>query len=101
MAMITASITLSLLPTFVLCEGLIVGPSIVEIAQGFNDVFPHENFNRNVSVPMWDTSLLGGKDKYMVQEDLDAIANASFIAYDPEFYKVRFKLIITFEQILC
>ncbi|CAG8003253.1 unnamed protein product [Penicillium salamii] len=96
MVVITACAFLSLFPTIALCKGLIVGPSVVEITQGYNNVFPYENFNRNVTVPTWDTSLLNGGDKSVIQEDLDAIANATFIVYDSEFYKVRIHRLIAF-----
>lgn len=76
------------LPAIAVCGGLIVGPSVVEITKEYNDVFPYANFNRNVTVPMWDTDLLSGKNEVEVQESLDTIANASFLVYDSEFYKV-------------
>lgn len=88
MALFT-TVSLFLFPTIVFSTGLIVGPSVVEVTQQFNDVFPYENFNRNVTVPMWETSLLSGKNKSMVQKDLEAIANASFVVYDSDFYNVR------------
>ncbi|KAL4894300.1 hypothetical protein BDV59DRAFT_207308 [Aspergillus ambiguus] len=88
MGLLTTRALLSLLPTVAHCKGLIGGPSVVEVTKEFNDVFPCENFNRNVTVPMWDTNLLSGKNKPAVQKDLDIIANASFIVYDSEFYKL-------------
>ncbi|KAJ5687510.1 hypothetical protein N7536_010129 [Penicillium majusculum] len=88
MTLITAGAVLSLFPTISLCKDLIVGPSVVEITKKFNDVFPYDNFNRNVTVPMWGTNLLNGKDKSASQEVLDTIANASFIVYDSEFYEL-------------
>lgn len=93
MTLITAGAVLSLFPTISLCKDLIVGPSVVEITKKFNDVFPYDNFNRNVTVPMWGTNLLNGKDKSASQEVLDTIANASFIVYDSEFYEVHIYLI--------
>ncbi|KAJ6077056.1 hypothetical protein N7499_009037 [Penicillium canescens] len=78
----------TLLPTITLAQGLIGGPSVVEITKNFNDVFPYENFNRNVTVPMWDTDLLKGNDKSRIREDLATIGNASFLIYDPAFYKL-------------
>ena len=89
MALITTGAVLSLFPTIALCKDLIVGPSVVEITKKFNDVFPYDNFNRNVTVPMWDTGLLNGRNKSASQEVLDTIANASFIVHDSEFYDVR------------
>jgi hypothetical protein len=93
MAPSTRGALFSLLPALALGKDLIVGPSVVEVTKGFNDVFPYENFNRNVSVPMWQTQLLkgnvNGNDKSEIKEDLTTIANASFIVYDPAFYKVR------------
>lgn len=77
------------LPTIAVCKGLIVGPSVVEVTKEYNDVFPYENFNRNITVPMWDTELLSEKNEVEFQESLDTIANASFLVYDAEFYKVR------------
>lgn len=71
-----------------LSQPFIVGPSVVEITKDWNNVLPFENFNRNVSVPMWDTSLLQGNVSAW-NAQLDVIANASFIAYQPSFYQVR------------
>lgn len=88
MALFT-TVLFSLFPTIVFSSGLIVGHSVVEVTQSFNDVFPYENFNRNVTVPMWDTSLLNGKNMSAAQKDLETIANASFIVYDSAFYNVR------------
>ncbi|KAE8312256.1 hypothetical protein BDV41DRAFT_577879 [Aspergillus transmontanensis] len=87
MALFT-TVFISLFPTIVFSSGLIVGHSVVEVTQSFNDVFPYENFNRNVTVPMWDTSLLNGKNKSAAQKGLETIANASFIVYDSDFYNL-------------
>lgn len=68
-------------------QGLQIGPSIVEVSSSFNSLYPFPNFNRNVSVPGWETSLLNGTDAGVV-EDLEYLANASFISYNPDFYQV-------------
>lgn len=79
MALIVASIKAT--------QGIEIGPSIVEVSSSFNSLFPFHNFNRNVSVPSWETSLLNGTNAGVL-EDLDYLANTSFIAYEPDFYKV-------------
>jgi gluconolactonase len=62
-----------------------VGPSIVEVPKHWHDVFPAVNFNRDVSTPIWNVSLPNGTDPGL-QHDLDAIRNASFVAYNDKFY---------------
>ncbi|KAL3480562.1 hypothetical protein BJX99DRAFT_266465 [Aspergillus californicus] len=71
-----------------ICQGLILGPSIVQVTKEFNDVFPYTNFNRNVTVPTWDTHLLPPNANAEVNEDLETIANASFVVYDESFYQL-------------
>ena len=61
-----------------LAADLLVGPSIVKIPQSWNDVFPASNFNRNVSVPLWQMTLISGA-RSATPEDLQDIANASFV----------------------
>ncbi|KAL4881366.1 hypothetical protein BJY04DRAFT_218188 [Aspergillus karnatakaensis] len=77
------------LPAAALSQGLTAGPSVVHISKEWNDVFPYKNFNRNVTVPVWETSLLpSAPPSSEISEDLEIIANASFIAYDDSFYKL-------------
>ncbi|KPI37663.1 Gluconolactonase [Cyphellophora attinorum] len=68
-------------------QGLKIGPSIVEVSPDFNSVFPFNNFNRNVSVASWQTNLLNGTSAE-VNEDLEFLANATFITYDESFYEL-------------
>ncbi|KAL4949478.1 hypothetical protein BDW69DRAFT_198069 [Aspergillus filifer] len=70
-------------------QRIVGGPSAVKISKEWNDVFPYSNFNRNVTVPAWETELLPDiGDHSQVKEDLDMIANASFIVYDDAFYEL-------------
>lgn len=78
---------LALIAILQVTHGIQVGPSIVEVSPDFNSLFPFQNFNRNVSVPSWETSLLNGTNA-RVLEDLDYLANTSFIVYSPDFYEV-------------
>jgi hypothetical protein len=81
--------SLLLFPALVLGRGLLVGPDVVKISKEWNDVFPYRNFNRNVTVPFWETGLLPNPAYSELEEDLETIGNASFVVYDDAFYKVR------------
>lgn len=83
-----------------LSQPFVVGPSVVEISKYWNNVLPYKNFNRNVSVPMWDTSLLQGNASAF-QAQLEVLANASFIAYQPSFYQVRLNSHINHLVLVC
>ncbi|KAL2784100.1 hypothetical protein BJX66DRAFT_330197 [Aspergillus keveii] len=80
--------SLLLFPALVLGRGLLVGPDVVKISKEWNDVFPYRNFNRNVTVPFWETGLLPDPAYSELEEDLETIGNASFVVYDDAFYKL-------------
>ncbi|KAL2802938.1 hypothetical protein BJX63DRAFT_440493 [Aspergillus granulosus] len=80
-------LTLLFFPALALCRGILVGPSVVKITKEWNDVFPYRNFNRNVTVPFWETGLLPDPVYSELEEDLETIANASCVVYDDAFYK--------------
>ncbi|KAL4915058.1 hypothetical protein BDW62DRAFT_219705 [Aspergillus aurantiobrunneus] len=72
-------VSLLLFPTLAFGRGLLVGPNVVRITKPWNDVFPYRNFNRNVTVPFWETDLLPEPAYLELEEDLEKIANASFV----------------------
>lgn len=76
-------------PTLAFASGLLVGPNVVRITKRWNDVFPYRSFNRNVTVPFWETDLLPEPAYSDLEEDLEKVANASFVVYDDAFYQVR------------
>lgn len=63
-----------------------VGSSIVEVPQRWNDIFPAKDFNRLVSEPIWNITVPGGSNSPKFQSDLDALRDASFVAYNEKFY---------------
>lgn len=69
-------------------SSLQIGPSIVEVSPKFRNVFPAANFNRNVSVNWWHTDILNGSISSSTNDALNALEDASFIAFDQDFYKV-------------
>ncbi|KAK8104688.1 uncharacterized protein PG998_011721 [Apiospora kogelbergensis] len=68
-------------------NGVLIGPSGVEVLPSFRNKFPAADFNRPVTEPYWQTEIIGKADD-SVKKTLDAMANASFIAFEPEFYQV-------------
>lgn len=67
-------------------SSLNVGPSIIEVPQRWNDVFPAADFNRLISEPIWNITLSAHNSRAGLQSDLDTLRNASFVAYNPGFY---------------
>jgi gluconolactonase len=51
--------------------------------------FAAQNFNRNVTVPWWETQILNA-DNHAVEETLRMLGDASFIVLNAEMYKVGF-----------
>lgn len=67
---------------------LLVGPSIVDVPARIRNVFAAQNFNRNVTVPWWETQILNG-DNHIVEETLRILSDAaSFIVFNAEMYQV-------------
>lgn len=62
------------------------GSNIAEISQQWNDVFPANNFNRNVSTPFWETTILDDTTTNETRETLRRIEEMSFIVYDNRMY---------------
>jgi hypothetical protein len=77
----------SVLPSHI--SGLLVGPSIVQIKPALQNVFPAENFNRNVTTSWWDTNVIDGPPSSSASKLLSSLKQANFIALDDRFYKVR------------
>lgn len=62
------------------------GSSIVEVPQRWREVFPAADFNRKVTEPIWNATSTSGSGSSGLQRDLDALRDASFVAYDDRFY---------------
>lgn len=54
-------------------------PTTFEVPAGLMNVFPAENFNRNVTTTWWSTEVLDGHSTEAAAEASAALANASFI----------------------
>ncbi|KAH9243117.1 hypothetical protein K456DRAFT_1767521 [Colletotrichum gloeosporioides 23] len=54
---------------------------------GLRNVFPAENFNRNVTTTWWSTEVLDGHSTEAAAEASAALANASFIVLDKDMYQ--------------
>ena len=74
--------------TCVSAQGVNFGPNIAEISPEWNNVFPVDNFNRNVSVPFWEPTLMNDTSTTAIEQRLEAFSNVSFIVYDKDMYKV-------------
>ncbi|RSM14790.1 hypothetical protein CDV31_005224 [Fusarium ambrosium] len=68
--------------------GLLVGPSIVQINPALQNVFPAENFNRNITTSWWDTDVVDGPPSSSASKFLASLKQANFIALDDRFYEL-------------
>jgi hypothetical protein len=48
--------------------GILFGPDVAFVSPTWNNVFPASDFNRNVSVPLWSTSVLSGESTALASE---------------------------------
>jgi len=66
-----------------------IGPSILEVGGGLRNVFPADNFNRNVSTAWWDTDVLDdGNSNEEAKNTAKDLKAASFIVVDKDMYQV-------------
>ncbi|KAE9573165.1 hypothetical protein CGMCC3_g10652 [Colletotrichum fructicola] len=63
-------------------------PTAYEVPAGLRNVFPAENFNRNVTTTWWGTEVLDGHSTEAAAEASAALANASFIVLDKDMYQI-------------
>ncbi|KAH8901229.1 calcium-dependent phosphotriesterase [Thozetella sp. PMI_491] len=68
--------------------GLLVGPSIVEVSPRLRNIFPAINFNRNVTVPWWETEVLDGQPSHDASLLSSLLRNASIIVLDEDMYEL-------------
>lgn len=66
----------------------LIGPSVVEVPSRIRNVFPAENFNRNVTTTWWMTEVLNGEKTSAYEETVEVLTNASIIVLDQDMYKV-------------
>ncbi|KAG9196874.1 hypothetical protein G6514_003203 [Epicoccum nigrum] len=62
--------------------------AVLRVPTEFRNVFPAENFNRNVTVPWWSTSVLSTGESVDAVAGLNTLAGASFLVLNDEFYTV-------------
>lgn len=62
-------------------------PIVLQVPAALRNVFPADNFNRNVTVPCWSTNVFA-EQSTDVEVYLDSLAEAHFIVLDNEFYDV-------------
>lgn len=74
-------------------------PTAYEVPAGLRNVFPAENFNRNVTTTWWSTEVLDGHSTKAAAEASAALANASFIILDKDMYQV-FTSICFYRQVV-
>ncbi|KAH0436153.1 hypothetical protein CcaCcLH18_04443 [Colletotrichum camelliae] len=63
-------------------------PTAFEVPASLRNVFPAENFNRNVTTTWWSTEVLDGHSTEAAAEATAALANASFIVLDKDMYQI-------------
>ncbi|KAJ9649899.1 hypothetical protein H2198_010774 [Neophaeococcomyces mojaviensis] len=89
MDVLKATISIALLSQAVAAaQGINFGPSIAEITPEWNNVFPVDNFNREVTTPFWEPTLMNDTTTTEISQQLNAVSNASFIVYDKEMYRL-------------
>ncbi|KAH6874452.1 hypothetical protein B0T10DRAFT_465752 [Thelonectria olida] len=66
----------------------LIGPSVVEVPSRIRNVFPAENFNRNVTTTWWMTEVLNGEKTSAYEETVEVLTNASIIVLDQDMYKL-------------
>ncbi|RKK80915.1 hypothetical protein BFJ68_g15919 [Fusarium oxysporum] len=64
------------------------GPSIVEVRSSYRNVFPAQDFNRNVTTTWWQTDVLDGDASQNATSLKKALKDASFIVLNKDMYKL-------------
>jgi hypothetical protein len=64
-------------------------PSVFEVPTGLRNVYPAENFNRDVTTAWWQTIVLDGHSSNASTELAEAMKEASYLVLDPAMYSVR------------
>lgn len=65
------------------------GPSIVQVGSAYRNVFPAQDFNRNVTTTWWQTDVLDGDASQHATSLEKDLKDASFIVLNKDMYKVR------------
>ncbi|KFY80525.1 hypothetical protein V499_00629 [Pseudogymnoascus sp. VKM F-103] len=83
------SLLISIIPIALAQNSVLFGPDVAYVSPEWNSVFPAANFNRNISVPFWETStLVSDSAADAVEQTLEKFLNVSFIVYDESFYQL-------------
>lgn len=63
-------------------------PDVFEVPVQLRNVYPANNFNRDVTTTWWDTAVLDGHPEAASVEVSETLKSASFIVLDKDMYKV-------------
>lgn len=64
-------------------------PGVFEVPRELRNLYPAENFNRDVTTSWWQTEILDGHSSDTSTEVSDAMRDASYIVLDNAMYSVR------------
>ncbi|CAJ0538651.1 Ff.00g066590.m01.CDS01 [Fusarium sp. VM40] len=64
------------------------GPSIVQVGSAYRNVFPAQDFNRNVTTTWWQTDVLDGDASQHATSLEKDLKDASFIVLNKDMYKL-------------
>lgn len=62
--------------------------SVWEVPVNLRNVYPAENFNRNVTSTWWDTQVLDGHSSELASQMSDKLREVSFVVLDKKMYQV-------------